>query len=142
MADDAIAKMFEAGSYEVVPHDGMRKIIAARLLQAKQTIPHFYLSFSCDLENLLSVREKLNSFAPHDKDKTPAWKLSVNDFVIKALALALQRVPGCQCHLDRWRHAEAQAFRCRCRRGGRGRIVHAGDPQVPRPRHCRRFRSK
>jgi pyruvate dehydrogenase E2 component (dihydrolipoamide acetyltransferase) len=93
MADDAIAKMFEDGSYEVVPHDGMRKIIAARLLQAKQTIPHFYLSLSCDLENLLAVRERLNSFAPLGKDKTPAWKLSVNDFVIKALALALQRVP-------------------------------------------------
>jgi pyruvate dehydrogenase E2 component (dihydrolipoamide acetyltransferase) len=93
MADDAIAKMFEEGSYEVVPHDGMRKIIAARLLQAKQTIPHFYLSLSCDLENLLAVRERLNSFAPQGKDKTPAWKLSVNDFVIKALALALQRVP-------------------------------------------------
>jgi pyruvate dehydrogenase E2 component (dihydrolipoamide acetyltransferase) len=93
MADDAIAKMFEEGSYEVVPHDGMRKIIAARLLQAKQTIPHFYLSLSCDLENLLAVRERLNAFAPQGKDKTPAWKLSVNDFVIKALALALQRVP-------------------------------------------------
>ncbi|MBL8893158.1 MAG: pyruvate dehydrogenase complex dihydrolipoamide acetyltransferase [Rhizobiales bacterium] len=93
MADDAIAKIYEAGSYEVVPHDGMRKIIAARLLQAKQTIPHFYLSLSCDLENLLAVRERLNSFAPQGKDKTPAWKLSVNDFVIKALALALQRVP-------------------------------------------------
>jgi pyruvate dehydrogenase E2 component (dihydrolipoamide acetyltransferase) len=93
MADDAIAKMFEEGSYEVVPHDGMRKIIAARLLQAKQTIPHFYLSLSCDLENLLDVRERLNAFAPQGKDKTPAWKLSVNDFVIRALALALQRVP-------------------------------------------------
>ncbi|MGE3875722.1 MAG: pyruvate dehydrogenase complex dihydrolipoamide acetyltransferase [Parvibaculaceae bacterium] len=93
MADDAIAKLYEPGSYEVVPHDGMRKIIAQRLLQAKQTIPHFYLSISCDLENLLSVRERLNAHAPRDKEKTPAWKLSVNDFIIKALALALQRVP-------------------------------------------------
>ena len=93
MADDAIAKLYEPGSYEVVPHDGMRKIIASRLLQAKQTIPHFYLSISCDLENLLSVRERLNAHAPRDKEKNPAWKLSVNDFIIKALALALQRVP-------------------------------------------------
>jgi pyruvate dehydrogenase E2 component (dihydrolipoamide acetyltransferase) len=93
MADDAIAKLYEPGSYEVVPHDGMRKIIAQRLLQAKQTIPHFYLSISCDLENLLSVRERLNAHAPRDKDKNPAWKLSVNDFIIKALAMALQRVP-------------------------------------------------
>src|SRR5690349_3553593 len=93
MADEAIAKLFEPGSYEVVPHDGMRKVIAARLMQAKQTIPHFYLSISCDLENLLSVRERLNAHAPRDKEKNPAWKLSVNDFIIKALALALQRVP-------------------------------------------------
>jgi pyruvate dehydrogenase E2 component (dihydrolipoamide acetyltransferase) len=93
MADDAIAKLYEAGSYEVVPHDGMRKIIAQRLLQAKQTIPHFYLSITCDLDNLLNVRERLNAHAPRDKEKNPAWKLSVNDFVIKALALALQRVP-------------------------------------------------
>ena len=93
MADEAIAKLYEPGSYEVVPHDGMRKIIAARLMQAKQTIPHFYLTISCDLENLLAIRERLNAHAPRDKDKNPAWKLSVNDFIIKALALALQRVP-------------------------------------------------
>jgi len=93
MADDAIAKLYEPGSYEVVPHDGMRKIIAQRLLQAKQTIPHFYLTISCDLDNLLAVRERLNAHAPRDKEKNPAWKLSVNDFIIKALALALQRVP-------------------------------------------------
>ncbi len=93
MADDVIVKLFEPGSFEVVPHDGMRKVIASRLMQAKQTIPHFYLSISCDLENLLGVRERLNAHAPRDKDKNPAWKLSVNDFVIKALALALQRVP-------------------------------------------------
>jgi pyruvate dehydrogenase E2 component (dihydrolipoamide acetyltransferase) len=93
MADEAIAKLYELGSYEVVPHDGMRKIIAQRLLQAKQTIPHFYLSISCDLENLLAIRERLNAHAPRDKEKNPAWKLSVNDFIIKALALALQRVP-------------------------------------------------
>jgi pyruvate dehydrogenase E2 component (dihydrolipoamide acetyltransferase) len=93
MADDTIVKLFEPGSFEVVPHDGMRKVIASRLMQAKQTIPHFYLTISCDLENLLSVRERLNAHAPRDKEKNPAWKLSVNDFVIKALALALQRVP-------------------------------------------------
>ncbi|QIG51149.1 pyruvate dehydrogenase complex dihydrolipoamide acetyltransferase [Nordella sp. HKS 07] len=93
MADDAIVKLFEPGSFEVVPHDGMRKIIASRLMQAKQTIPHFYLTITCDLENLLGVRERLNAHAPRDKEKNPAWKLSVNDFVIKAMALALQRVP-------------------------------------------------
>src|SRR5205085_1729806 len=93
MADDIITKLYEPGSYEIVPHDGMRKTIAARLLQAKQTIPHFYLTIACDLDTLMDVREKLNEHAPRDKDKNPAWKLSVNDFIIKALALGLQRVP-------------------------------------------------
>jgi pyruvate dehydrogenase E2 component (dihydrolipoamide acetyltransferase) len=93
MADDAIVKMFEPGSYEVVPHDGMRKIIAQRLTQSKQTVPHFYLSMDCDLENLLAVRVRLNDAAPKDADGKPAYKVSVNDFIIKAMAMALQKVP-------------------------------------------------
>jgi pyruvate dehydrogenase E2 component (dihydrolipoamide acetyltransferase) len=75
------------------PLDGMRRTIAQRLVHSKQTVPHFYLSLSCVLDNLLAVRERLNAQAPRDKDKAPLWKLSVNDFVIKALAVALQRVP-------------------------------------------------
>jgi pyruvate dehydrogenase E2 component (dihydrolipoamide acetyltransferase) len=93
MPDDAILKLYEPGSYEIIPHDNMRKVIASRLLQAKQTIPHFYLTISCTLDDLLAVREKLNAHAPLDKDKVPQWKLSVNDFIIKSMALALQRVP-------------------------------------------------
>ena len=93
MPDEMILKLYEPGSYEVVPHDGMRKIIAQRLLQAKQTIPHFYLTVDCKLDELLILREKLNAHAPVDDDKNPAWKLSVNDFMIKSMALALQRVP-------------------------------------------------
>ena len=85
--------LFEKGSYEVIPHDNMRKIIARRLVEAKTTIPHFYLTVDCVIDNLLAAREEINSSAPKDKDGKPAWKLSVNDFVIKALALALQRVP-------------------------------------------------
>jgi pyruvate dehydrogenase E2 component (dihydrolipoamide acetyltransferase) len=92
-SDDKIRALFEAGSYEVVPHDNMRKIIAQRLQQAKQTIPHFYLTVDCDIGRLLAAREEINAAAPKDKDGKPAWKLSVNDFVIKALALALQQVP-------------------------------------------------
>ncbi|HKG75487.1 MAG TPA: pyruvate dehydrogenase complex dihydrolipoamide acetyltransferase [Aestuariivirgaceae bacterium] len=91
--DAMILKIYEPGTYEVVPHDGMRKIIASRLVLAKQTIPHFYLTISCALDALLGVREKLNAHAPQDKQKAPLWKLSVNDFVIKSMALALQRVP-------------------------------------------------
>ena len=87
-----ILKIYEPGTYEIVPHDGMRKIIASRLVRAKQTIPHFYLTRFCALDALLAVREKLNAHAPQDKQKVPLWKLSVNDFVIKSMALALHAV--------------------------------------------------
>jgi pyruvate dehydrogenase E2 component (dihydrolipoamide acetyltransferase) len=93
MADDKIRALFEPGSYEVVPHDNMRRIIAQRLVLAKQTIPHFYLTVSCTLDKLLSAREDVNNTAPKGPDGKPAWKLSVNDFIIKALALALIKVP-------------------------------------------------
>jgi pyruvate dehydrogenase E2 component (dihydrolipoamide acetyltransferase) len=93
MADDAIVKMFEPGSFDVVPHDGMRKIIAQRLTQSKQTVPHFYLSMDCELDSLLAVRVKLNDAAPKDAEGKPAYKVSVNDFIIKAMAMALQTVP-------------------------------------------------
>ena len=71
----------------------MRKVIARRLLEAKQTIPHFYLTVDCELDALLQLREQINAAAPKDKDGKPAFKVSVNDFVIKALGLALVRVP-------------------------------------------------
>ena len=92
-SDDKIRALFEQNSYEVVPHDNIRKIIAQRLQQAKQTIPHFYLTVDCDIGKLTAAREEINAAAPKDKDGKPAFKLSVNDFVIKALALALQQVP-------------------------------------------------
>ena len=88
-----IKKLYEPGSFEEVPHDIMRKVIARRLLEAKQTIPHFYLTVDCELDALLALREQINAAAPKDKDGKPAFKVSVNDFVIKALALALTRVP-------------------------------------------------
>ncbi len=92
-SDDKIRALFEQGSYEIIPHDNIRKIIAKRLVEAKQTIPHFYLTVDCVIDNLLAAREEINNAAPKDKDGKPAWKVSVNDFVIKALAVALQRVP-------------------------------------------------
>src|SRR5215472_10065835 len=92
-SDEKILALFEPGSYEVVPHDNVRKVIARRLLEAKLTIPHFYLTIDCNIDKLLAAREEINVAAPKDKDGKPAYKLSVNDFVIKALALALQRVP-------------------------------------------------
>ncbi len=92
MADDKVLALYDKTSYEVVPHDGMRKVIAQRLTQAKQTIPHFYLSMDCRLDELLRARERINMTSP--KEGPRAFKLSVNDFVIKALALALQQVPA------------------------------------------------
>ena len=93
MSDATIRKFFADGSYEELPHDSMRKTIARRLVEAKQTIPHFYLSVDCELDTLLAAREAINANAPKDKDGKPAYKVSVNDFIIKALAVALQRVP-------------------------------------------------
>ena len=92
-SDEKIRALFEPGSYELVPHDNMRKVIARRLVEAKLTIPHFYLTLDCGIGKLLAAREEINAAAPKDKDGKPAYKISVNDFVIKALALALQRIP-------------------------------------------------
>src|SRR5215470_1542171 len=92
-SDEKIRALFEPGSYEVVPHDNMRKIIARRLTESKLTIPHFYLTIDCTIDRLLAAREEINAAAPKNKDGKPAYKLSVNDFVIKALAIALQRIP-------------------------------------------------
>jgi pyruvate dehydrogenase E2 component (dihydrolipoamide acetyltransferase) len=95
MSDKQILALFEPGSYEIVPHDGMRRTIAQRLTAAVQTIPHYYLTMDCDVGKLLAAREEINAAAPKDKEKKPLYKLSVNDFVIKAMAIALQRIPDC-----------------------------------------------
>ena len=95
MSDKQILALFEPGSYEVVPHDGMRRTIAQRLTASVQTVPHFYLTMDCDIGKLLAAREEINAGAPKDKEKKPLYKLSVNDFVIKAMAIALQKIPNC-----------------------------------------------
>ncbi len=91
---EQVKMLYEPGSYEEIALDGMRKTIAARLMESKQTIPHFYLSVDCELDALLKLREEINAAAPQGENDKPAYKVSVNDFTIKALALALQRVPG------------------------------------------------
>jgi pyruvate dehydrogenase E2 component (dihydrolipoamide acetyltransferase) len=91
-SDEQVKKLFPPGSFEEIPHDGMRKTIARRLTESKQTIPHFYVTVDCELDALLKLRAELNAAAP-EKDGKPAYKLSVNDMVIKALALALRAVP-------------------------------------------------
>jgi len=94
MSKSQVLALYEEGSYEVVPNDGMRKTIAARLTESKQTVPHFYLTVDCKIDALLAAREQINASAPKSKDGKPEFKLSVNDFVMKAWAIALQRVPA------------------------------------------------
>jgi pyruvate dehydrogenase E2 component (dihydrolipoamide acetyltransferase) len=92
MTKQQVMSLYPEGAYEVVPNDGMRKVVAARLTEAKQTIPHFYLTLDCKIDALLEAREQINAAAPL-KDGKPVYKLSVNDFVVKAWAAALQKVP-------------------------------------------------
>jgi pyruvate dehydrogenase E2 component (dihydrolipoamide acetyltransferase) len=80
--------------YEEVPLDSMRRTIARRLIEAKQTIPHFYLTADVDVGRLIAMREEANAAAPKDKNGQPAFKLSLNDFLIKTWAAALQRIPA------------------------------------------------
>ncbi len=94
LSSDAIKGQYTEGSYEVKPLDGMRRTIAQRLTQSKQTVPHFYVSATCTIDTLMATRERLNANAPLGADKNPAYKLSLNDFIIKAMAMALQQVPA------------------------------------------------
>ncbi len=94
VAADNVQKNYLPGSFAVEPIDGMRRTIAARLTHSKQTVPHFYLSVTATLDKLLATRQSLNASAPRDTEKLPQWRLSINDFVIKALGLALQKVPA------------------------------------------------
>ena len=93
LSDAQIFALYPEGSYELRPLDAMRRTIAERLTLAKQTIPHFYLTIDCAIDRLLEVRKAINARAPLDEEGKPAWKLSVNDFVLKAWALALAEVP-------------------------------------------------
>ena len=93
LSDEKVRALYEEGSYEVIPHDNMRRTIAQRLTASTQTIPHFYLTIDCVIDKLIVAREEINASAPKDKEGKVAYKLSVNDFVVKALALALQKIP-------------------------------------------------
>lgn len=91
-SDETTLKLFDPESYELIPHDGMRKTIARRLTESKQTVPHFYVTVDVELDALLALRKDINDAAP-TSDGKPAYKVSVNDMVIKAYALALKAVP-------------------------------------------------
>ncbi len=89
-----VLALYQGVPFTELPLDSMRATIARRLVEAKQTIPHFYLVADVRIEQLLQLREEANAGAPKSASGEGAYKLSVNDFVIKALALALQRVPA------------------------------------------------
>ena len=93
LSDAQIFALYPQGSYDLKPLDAMRRTIAQRLTLAKQTIPHFYLTIDCAIDRLLEARQAINARAPKDDEGKPLWKLSVNDFVLKAWALALAEVP-------------------------------------------------
>jgi pyruvate dehydrogenase E2 component (dihydrolipoamide acetyltransferase) len=94
LSTDQIKALYDPAGYEEVPLDAMRKTVAARMTQAKQTVPHFYLTTDIAIDRLLAVREEANAAAPKDREGKPAFKLSLNDFIIRALAIALQRAPA------------------------------------------------
>jgi len=106
-----VKALYEGVDYEEVPLDNMRRTIAARLVEAKQTIPHFYLTADLQVGRLIAMREEANAAAPQDTDGNPAFKLSLNDFIIKAWAAALLRVPAANAvwaedRILRFRHAD------------------------------------
>jgi len=108
---EQVMALYRDSAFEEVPLDAMRRTIATRLVQAKQTIPHFYLTADIDIGRLLALREEANAAAPKDRDGNPAFRLSVNDLVIKAWAAALQRVSAANAvwaedRILRFRHSD------------------------------------
>ena len=111
MTAERIKALYRDVPFEEVPLDGMRKTIAARLTLATQTIPHFYLTADVEVGALITLREEVNAAVPKDGEGHPAFKLSVNDLLIKAWAAALQRVPAANAawaedRILRFRHSD------------------------------------
>ncbi|HWE21559.1 MAG TPA: dihydrolipoamide acetyltransferase family protein [Hyphomicrobiaceae bacterium] len=94
VAAQQVKALYAPGSYEEVMLDNMRATIAARLVEAKQAIPHFYLTADVATDALIRLRADANAAAPKARDGTAAFKLSLNDIIVKAWAAALQRVPA------------------------------------------------
>ena len=92
LSDKQILALYQPGTYELVPHDAMRRFIAERLTLATQSVPHFYLNIECEIDALLAARARMNEMAPDEGPR--AFQLSINDFIIKAMAMALQTVPA------------------------------------------------
>jgi len=96
----SIRALYEGVAYDEAPVGPMRAAIAQRLTESKRTIPHFYLSADINTDRLVAMREEANATAPKGQDGEPAFKLSLNDFIIKAWAAALQRVPSANAVWD------------------------------------------
>jgi pyruvate dehydrogenase E2 component (dihydrolipoamide acetyltransferase) len=105
---DQVKALYRDAPFEEVPLDGMRRTIAARLTQAAQAIPHFYLTADVEIGAIIKLREEANVAAPKDKNGNPAFKLSLNDFFVKAWAAALQRVPAANAV---WAHDRILRFK-------------------------------
>ena len=108
---DQVKALFRDSPFEEIPLDGMRRTIASRLVLAKQTIPHFYLTADIEIGRLLALRRDVNAAAPKGPQGHPAFRISVNDFIIKAWATALQRVPAANAawaedRILRFRHSD------------------------------------
>jgi pyruvate dehydrogenase E2 component (dihydrolipoamide acetyltransferase) len=94
VAEEPVPDLYRRRQHRVIALDGMRKTIAARLTQSKATVPHFYLTAHIEVGRLAMVRAEINDSAPRGADQLPAYRLSLNDFMLKALALAMQAVPA------------------------------------------------
>lgn len=111
MSSAQIKALYEGVAYEEVPLDSMRATIARRLVEAKSTIPHFYLTADLAIDRLVAMRKEANAAAHVGNDGAPAFRLSLNDFIIKAWAAALQRIPAANAvwagdRILRFRHSD------------------------------------
>jgi pyruvate dehydrogenase E2 component (dihydrolipoamide acetyltransferase) len=92
VSDENVRAAYDRGRYELIPHSRMRRTVASRLTEAKSTIPHFYVMMDCRIDAALELRKQINSLA--SEEDGPPLRISLNDFVIKALGVALMRVPA------------------------------------------------
>jgi pyruvate dehydrogenase E2 component (dihydrolipoamide acetyltransferase) len=93
MSDAAILALYAPGTYELAPHDKMRRIIARRMTDAKRTIPHFYLTADLELDALLELRHEINAASVTGADGKPLFHVSLTDMIVMAMAMALEEVP-------------------------------------------------
>ena len=129
LSDKQILSLYEEGTYDFVPHDGMRRTIAQRLTASVQTIPHFYETMDCDIGKLVAAREEINAAAPKDKDGKPGLQAFGQRLRHQGAGAGAATRARRQCELDRSRHAQTQAFRRRRGGGAAGRADHADRAQ-------------